>query len=124
MDLAVLDCLVTGYEDIEETLKLPDPKDRHVLAAAIRAGAQLIVTKNLQHFPVSELQKFGIEPQHPDEFVGCLLDLSPGVVCASVKRCRVRLRHPAFSVEDYLHALEAHELTQTAIELRRFSDLL
>jgi predicted nucleic acid-binding protein len=46
MNAAVRDCLVTGYESLVEGLKLPDPDDRHVLAAAIKAGAQVIVTDN------------------------------------------------------------------------------
>ena len=51
MTRAVRDCLVTGYEPMIEGLKLPDPDDRHVLAAAIKAGAQVIVTRNLKDFP-------------------------------------------------------------------------
>src|SRR5689334_18975619 len=51
----VRDCLVTGYEDLIETLDLPDPDDRHVLAAAIRAGADVIVTTNLADFPKEAL---------------------------------------------------------------------
>jgi predicted nucleic acid-binding protein len=51
MNAAVPDCLVTGYEPLIEGLKLPDAKDRHVLAAAIKAGAQVIVTRNLKDFP-------------------------------------------------------------------------
>jgi len=59
---------VTGYKDIEPDLK-NDPKDRHVLAAAIRCSAQTIVTFNLKHFPSSALQPFDIEAIHPDEFL-------------------------------------------------------
>lgn len=54
---AVRDCLVTGYEPIVEVLDLPDPDDRHVLAAAIRSGAQVIVTDNLKDFPATVLDK-------------------------------------------------------------------
>jgi predicted nucleic acid-binding protein len=47
MNEAVRDCLVTGHEALIATLSLPDPDDRHVLAAAIHAGAEVIVTCNL-----------------------------------------------------------------------------
>jgi hypothetical protein len=40
MNKAVADCLVTGYEHLIDQLSLPDPNDRHVLAAAILSGAQ------------------------------------------------------------------------------------
>jgi hypothetical protein len=42
MNKAVRDCLVTGYEPLIESLRLPDPDDRHVLAAAVRSGAQVV----------------------------------------------------------------------------------
>jgi predicted nucleic acid-binding protein len=72
---ALPDCLVTGYEALVESIELPDPGDRHVLAAAIKAGAHVIVTYNLRHFPSAVLQPFNIEAQHPDEFLVSLLDL-------------------------------------------------
>ena len=55
MNDAVRDCLVSGYEDLTATLSLPDPDDRHVLAAAIRARADVIVTYNLCDFPAPTL---------------------------------------------------------------------
>src|ERR1035437_9280364 len=66
MNQAVPDCLVTGYEQIIESLDLPDKDDRHVLAAAIVAKAGAIVTMNLKDFPDANLDEFGIEAQHPD----------------------------------------------------------
>ena len=69
MDGAVRDCLVTGYADLIDSLTLPDPDDRHVLAAAIRAGADVIVTYNLGDFPADALTAYGIEARHPDEFI-------------------------------------------------------
>ena len=52
MNRAVPDVLVDGYEPLIEALKMPDPGDRHVLAAAIKCRAQLIVTSNVKDFPV------------------------------------------------------------------------
>lgn len=50
MNEAVLDCLITGYEDLIPSLSLPDAGDRHIFAAAIRGRADVIVTFNLKHF--------------------------------------------------------------------------
>lgn len=69
MRQAVDDCLVTGYEDLVESLCLPDRDDRHVLAAAIRCGAQVIVTVNKRDFPKTRLEPFDIEAQSADEFL-------------------------------------------------------
>lgn len=69
MDKHAIDALVTGYEDLIPSLQLPDPNDRHVLAAAIRARADVIVTVNLRDFPSKALDPLAIEAQHPDEFV-------------------------------------------------------
>jgi predicted nucleic acid-binding protein len=60
MDAAVRDCLVTGYSQLVESLILPDPDDRHVLAAAIHAGTELIVTFNLSDFPPEALAPHGV----------------------------------------------------------------
>ena len=78
MNSHVRDCLVTGFEPLIDGLTLPDPDDRHVLAAAIRTRASVIVTFNLDDFPSDVLEPVGLEAQHPDEFVTHLIDLSPG----------------------------------------------
>ncbi len=124
MNEAVRDCLVTGYEDLIASLSLPDPDDRHVLAAAIRAGAEVIVTYNLTDFPPETLARFDIEARHPDDFVVDLLDLAPGAVCTAVKRQRESLRNPPKTTQELLATFESHALTQTAARLREFIDLL
>jgi predicted nucleic acid-binding protein len=124
MNEAVRDCLVTGYEDLIASLSLPDPDDRHVLAAAIRAGASIIVTYNLIDFPVAALTPFDIEAQHPDDFLGGLFDLAPGVVCAAIKRQRESLHSPPKTAEELLATLESEGLTQTVARLRQFINLL
>jgi len=98
MNAHVRDCLVTGYEGLIEGLTLPDPDDRHVLAAAIRGSASVIVTFNLDDFPAECLDKFGVEAQHPDEFITHLIDLAPAVVCVAAKRHRASLKNPPKTV--------------------------
>jgi hypothetical protein len=70
MNVAVLDCLVIGFESLEAGLAaLPDPDDRHVIAAAVHCGAQEIVTFNLRDFPDVVLRPYGIRAVHANEFV-------------------------------------------------------
>ncbi|WHT18091.1 PIN domain-containing protein [Crossiella sp. CA-258035] len=68
MVCAVRDCLVTNYEPLEAALELPDPDDRHVLAAAIKARAQVIVTNNLRDFPSGHDGRWDIEAKSADDF--------------------------------------------------------
>lgn len=119
MDASVMDCLVTGYEPLIDTLDLPDPDDRHVLAAAIVGRADLIVTKNLKDFPAKCLAPFSIEAQHPDVFVRNLLELHEAVALDAVARHRASLRNPPKTVDDYLDTLLAQELPETVIFLRQ-----
>src|SRR2546425_176822 len=58
MNNSVRDCIITDHQDLISSLNLPDPGDRHVLAAAIRCGADAIITFNLSDFPESELIKY------------------------------------------------------------------
>lgn len=76
MNESIRDVLVTGYAALIPSLSLPDPDDRHVLAAAIRSGAQAIVTFNLAHFPTQALEPYALKALHPDELVANLIDLS------------------------------------------------
>lgn len=118
MDAHVMDALVTGYEPLIETLHLPDPGDRHVLAAAIAGRADLIVTKNLRDFPADRLAPFGIRAEHPDAFVRSLLDWHEAATLGAVARHRASLRHPPKSVDEYLDTLLVQELPDTVGSLQ------
>lgn len=124
MNQAILDCLVTGYQELVPALKLPDPDDRHVLAAAIVAGAQSIVTFNLKDFPADAIDKFGIEAVHPDTFAVQQLDLHAARVVAAARNHRRTLRHPPKGVDPYLETLASQGLVVTAERLRSYRDLL
>ena len=126
MNAHVLDALVTGYEDLIPSLTLPDADDRHVLAAAIRCGADAIITYNLKDFPETTLKGYGIEPQHPDDFIACQLDLAPARVLASLREQRAALKRNPRSLDEFLETLEQQRLVQTVARLRRdhYTDLL
>ena len=96
----------------------------HVLAAAIRAVAEVILTFNLKDFPTDTLATYGIEAWHPDDFVTHLLEREPTFVCGAVRRHRKGLKHPPKSVEEYLSTLERQGLTHAVAQLRRFADLV
>ena len=116
------DCLVEGYDKLISVLILPDPNDRHVLAAAIRSSASVIVTFNLKDFPEKNIKEYGIEAQHPDDFVMHLLDISPSMVCAAVHRLRTGLKRPPMNVSEYLECLEKQSLPKTVNKLEEYRD--
>ncbi len=124
MNAHVEHCLVEGYEDIVPTLTLPDPDDRHVLAAAIRGGAGTIVTANLADFPTAILKPHGIVARHPDDFVAHWLDVAPLAVCEAARLQRGSLKRPPKTVDEYLDSLARQNLPRTVAALRGYSALL
>jgi hypothetical protein len=119
MDCEAQDAHVTRYEPLIEGLSLPDPEDRHVLAAAIVGQAEVIVTRNLRDFPDEALEPYGIEAQHPDEFVRHLLDLSPVPVVDAVRAQQAALTKPPVTTARLLAVFERLGLVETVLELRR-----
>jgi len=122
MDIHFPNSLVCGYESLISTLQLPDPNDRHVLAAAIQANAEYIVTFNLKDFPQTILQSHGVEAMLPDEFVMRLIQANPNRVIEAVKNHRLRLVRPQKTVAEYLATLERQGLPKTAAFLRKHED--
>ncbi len=115
---AVPDSRVSGFERLVKGLSLPDPDDRHVLAAAIRARADIIVTFNVADFPKGELSRFGVEARHPDGFLIALLDVHPDAVCVAVREQAASLRSPPVSVEQLLATLHECGLPGFVARLR------
>ena len=124
MDAHAEDCLVTDFEPLVETLSLPDPDDRHILAAAIQGRADVIVTFNLKHFPEADLNTYDLTVQHPDVFIRHLIEREPDAVAESVRMVRARLKNPPLSVDQYLATLVRQGLVETVSELRLFREEL
>ncbi|APC15290.1 PIN domain-containing protein [Pseudomonas frederiksbergensis] len=124
MNRAIPDACVTGYENLIEGLSLPDVNDRHVLAAAIRCNASVIVTFNQKDFPTRKLDPFGIEAQHPDEFIDNLFDLDPAAVIASAQRQRQQLKMPPMNIDTYLDLLLRQGLVQSVKALTEYRAIL
>ena len=118
MNAHVRDSLVTGFEHLIPAVELPDPDDRHVVAAAIHSGASLIVTFNLKDFPPDNLKRYNLLAQHPDDFIFDLLDLHPARVCEAVANHRRSLKNPPKTADEYLDILLKQALTQTVGVLR------
>jgi predicted nucleic acid-binding protein len=124
MDRAIADAVVEGYEPLIEGLQLPDNDDRHVLAAAIRCGASVIVTFNQRDFPAHALAPYGIEAQHPDEFIENLFDLDAASVLTAIRKQRATLVKPTVDVDKFLETLLRQGLVQTTKTLSLYRAIL
>jgi hypothetical protein len=109
---------VAGYEQLIESMTC-DAKDRHVAAAAVRAGASGIVTFNVRDFPSESLERYEIDTLHPDDFLLDLLDLAPRVVTESLARQAAANRREPQTVPALLEALERAGVPRFVSELRR-----
>ncbi|WP_183066600.1 PIN domain-containing protein [Streptomyces sp. gCLA4] len=115
---AVRDCLIKDYEALESALDLPDVDDRHVLAAAVKSRAQLIVTNNLRDFPGETLRTWNVEAVSADDFVLAQIDLDRQRVFASVQQIADSWRNPPGVAGDVLDRLERDGLLESAAALR------
>lgn len=125
---AILRAFPEGIAEVEECivvgLKLPDPEDRHVLAAAIKTKASLIVTDNLKDFPADCLAKHEVEAVSADAFIADCIDLAGPEAIAALRTLRERLKNPEFDAEALLVRIEQIGLTQAATLLAPFKALL
>jgi predicted nucleic acid-binding protein len=116
--------LVSGYEHLIARLWLPDPDDRHVLAAAIHCGATVIVTANLRDFPPATLAGHGVTVQHPDAFLLDRFASNPADVLNAIRTLRLDLKNPPRTVVELLSLMERQNLAASAAALRPFTDAL
>ncbi|MEZ0609041.1 PIN domain-containing protein [Fibrella sp. WM1] len=114
MNSAFPEATVHQYQNLINVLDLPDPDDRHVLAAAICGQAQLIVTANLKDFPADRLSLYAIDAQHPDVFIAQLIELDPEAVLQAFLAQVANLRNPPKAAHDVLRTLRKTGLITTA----------
>ncbi|MDO9181719.1 MAG: PIN domain-containing protein [Bacteriovorax sp.] len=113
MDEYFPDAIVSHYQHLIKKQSLPEIADRHVLAAAIKAKADFIITENLKHFPKKHLPE-NLRAVSPDEFLVLLSRVKPHQVLSGVKAHRGSLKNPPFSILDYVQARKDQGLKEFA----------
>lgn len=121
MNAHVRDALVDGHQPLIPALELPDPDDRHVLAAAIKCGADLIITFNLDDFPELILSIYGIGACHPDPFLVDQLNLDAERLCMAMRQHRASLKKRPKTVEQYLATLDEQGLSKFSEAVRHYA---
>ncbi|MEM9055647.1 MAG: PIN domain-containing protein [Pseudomonadota bacterium] len=112
------ECFVTGHEPLICGLQLPDPNDRHVLAAAIKCSAQIIVTENLKDFPSEVLEEHDIEVSGADDVLTNTYDLFPIEGAKALKTVRQRYNNPPYNPSEFLMDLTKSGLPKLAATAR------
>ncbi|MEO5535800.1 MAG: PIN domain-containing protein [Pseudolysinimonas sp.] len=112
------DAMVDGYEELIDRMTCHS-KDRHVLAAAVRANAEVLVTFNLKDFPDECVESYEIEVVHPDDFLLDQLDLYPSLVVRTLRRLVELYQNPSITMEDLLEMLIRSGVPNFVDEVRR-----
>lgn len=108
------DAMVHNYHSLIPALNLPDIQDRHVLAAAIKTNANLIVTNNLKDFPSEYLHSFGLGAKNADDFLTDTINLNPDKAVQSFLRLVMNRRDPHMDEYAVLDRLRKNGLSDTA----------
>ncbi len=125
MEAAFEDAMVAEYDTyVEVCSALPDPTDRHVLAAALKTRADTLVTENVKHFPVEVVSSFGIEIRTADSFIADTIELDAARAAAAIKRMRERFKKPEVTPNSLITSMDAQGLTLSVDALRGFTELL
>lgn len=114
MNLAFPDALVKNYKGLIPAIHLPDEKDRHVVAAAIKVNANIIVTNNLKDFPEEHLQSFGLSAKSADDFLTDIIDLNQEKTKEAFKEMVCYKKNPELDEYEVLDQMRKCGLTQTA----------
>ncbi len=124
MDAAVLDALVTGYEPLINAMDLPDPDDRHVLAAAVVCKESCIVTFNISDFPEESLAPYGLHAVHPDDFLRDVESVDPAAFADAVWEDLDHYRAPSLDLPEYVVALRKAGVPRIAEQISKLAPIL
>lgn len=117
MNDALPGAMVTGYQRHIRTVTLPDPDDRHVVAAGIAGGASIVLTWNLRDFPAREMKKHGLRRQTPDAFLVDLCDQAPDLTLASLANARRNLSKTRVSASDFVNIVKNQGLIRLSAQI-------
>lgn len=120
MNLAFPDAAIKGYESVIDILTLPDIDDRHVLAAALKTGANGIITFNLKDFPDEYVNKLGVTAQHPDSFVYDLISMNKETSFQALENQAALLKNPPMTIDEVLQNLDKCGLARSTKALAHF----
>ncbi|MEX2379819.1 MAG: PIN domain-containing protein, partial [Vicingaceae bacterium] len=93
---------------------LPDHKDCHVLAAAIKTNANVIVTNNIKDFPSKYLSSFGLKAMKADDFLTDIIDLNPEKAIQAYSEMVLNRKNPNIDEYELLDILRKRNLKKTA----------
>lgn len=118
------ECFVVGYEPLIDSLALPDLDDRHVLAAAIKCSAQVIVTENHKDFPADVLDEHDLITLSADDMLANTFDLFPIECARALRTVRKRYGNPPFTQSEFLLDLTKFGMPKLAAMARSSIDYL
>lgn len=119
------DAMVEDYKHLEGICAgWPDAGDAHVVAAAVKTQAAMIVTENLKDFPSDKLAAINIEAKSADAFLADTIGLDPGRAVAAIRRMRERFRKPEMTAQQLLLEMEGAGLTEAVDALRPYVESL
>lgn len=113
-NMAFPDALVNNYQGLIDNLTLPDADDRHVLAAAIKTNANVIVTNNLKDFPQEYLESFGLKAISADDFLTDIIDLNHETAVAAFRELVLHKKNPEMDEYQVLESFRRNGLINTA----------
>ena len=108
------DALVDNYEALVNSRELPGEKDRHILAAAIKTNANMIVTNNLKDFPAAYLATFGLTAKTADDFITDTIDLNPDLAVEAFKALVLNRTNPNLDEFEVLDRFRNNGLIDSA----------